>query len=407
MNPTPADAAAQIRQAPRGSVARTIPTAFSTCHAAATTRGVAASAPYLFTVATWGLSGGDLGTHRRGMTSFDTASATSSPPLARLTLTLGPEGQRAVAQFMAISGVSSRPDAVRELAARLAVAPASVRERLVATPLPPLSGFGSRRLDARIAADDRDALDRWCGDALRAQDAIRAALHLSTTDGSFAAELGLGGKLTVDAPPDSPTSSPTPPQRFSPPPKSTHQHPRPKPEPAAAPAQSSLHRPATRRRPTRRPAHGPFTATRTALTAPWPPTPRAIPAVEVADDWETGILIRRLKSGRADMHFAPAWTDEVEAAVEDLVEILGSGDSITVVAGIQRDTWEERDEDGELVDSGTTWTLVPVPRPKSIAHDMLVSAHAAGGVDLEARVHRVDDEGTTGAIVELVVTGAF
>lgn len=114
-----------------------------------------------------------------------------------------------------------------------------------------------------------------------------------------------------------------------------------------------------------------------------------------------------MKSGRADIHFAPAWTDEVEAAVEDLVELLGGGDRVTVVVGLDRKPWEVHDEDGDLVGSGFDWTLAPVPRPKSIAHDMLVSAHVAGGVDLEARVHRIDDESATGAIVELVAYGAF
>jgi|GEM_PF-5161032 len=38
---------------------------------------------------------------------------------------------------------------------------------------------------------------------------------------------------------------------------------------------------------------------------------------------------------------------------------------------------------------------------------MLLAAHAAGCVNLEARVHRVEEEGGTGAIVELVVVGAF
>lgn len=341
------------------------------------------------------------------MTSFDTASATPSPPLARLTLTPGPDDQRAVAQFMALSGASSRPDAVRELAVRLAAAPSSVRERLVATPLPPLASSGSRRLDARIAADVREALDRWCGTVIRPQDAIRAALHLSTTDDGFAAELGFGRQPSTEAPPAPPTAIPQrPTRRSSSPQRTTRPHPRRRAEPEAAFTPGPGRPPATRRRPARR-APDPFAPAHTALTAPWPPTPRTIPAVEVADSWETRSLLDRMKSGRENIHFAPAWTDEVEAAVEDLVELLGGGDSISVVVGLDRKPWEVHDEDGDLVGSGFDWTLVPVPRPKSIAHDMLVSAHLAGGIDLEARVHRIDDEGGTGAIVELVAYGAF
>ena len=341
------------------------------------------------------------------MTSFDTASATSSPPLARLTLTLGPDDQRAVAQFMALSGASSRPEAVRELAVRLSAAPSSVRGRLVATPLPPLASSGSRRLDARIAADVRDALDRWCGTVIRSQDAIRAALHLSTTDDGLAAELGLGRKPSTKAPPAPPTASPpSPTRRSSPPRQTTRPHSRPRAKPDAAPTPRPRRRPTSRRRPARR-APDPFAAARSTLTAPWPPTPRTIPAVEVADSWETRSLLDRLKSGRENIHFAPAWTDEVEAAVEDLVELLGGGDNATVVVGLARKPWALHAEAGALIGSGFDWTLVPVPRPKSIAHDMLVSAHLAGGVDLEARVHRIDDEGGTGAIVELVSYGAF
>ena len=335
------------------------------------------------------------------MTALASSSATSSAPLVRLTLTLGPEDRHALAQFLALSGAASRPDAVRELAARLSAAPSSARPRLIAVAVPPLpvDSSQSRRLDTRIAADDRTAFERWCGAQLRPQDALRAALHLLVRDSRFGAELGYGGaavsapSLVTRLPHSEPVQAPRPAPRdrvvtpTEQPPAPAHIEQRPTQRPPPPPRRRSVQR--TPRQPA------------------WPPTPRTIPAVEVADDWETSILIRRLKAGRADMHFAPAWTNEVEAAVEDLVEILGSGDSITVVAGIQRDTWEELDEDGELLDSGTTWTLVPVPRPKSIAHDMLVSAHAAGGVDLEARVHRVDDQGTTGAIVELVVTGAF
>ena len=355
----------------------------------------------LFTVATQGLSGADRRADHRGMTALASSSATSSPPLARLTLTLGPEDRRALAQLLARSGAASRPDAVRELAARLSASPPSARSRLAALAVPPLpvDSSQSRRLDARIAADDRAAFERWCGAQLRPQDALRAALHLLVRDSRFGAELGYGGAAV-----SAPTLGARPPR------PEPVQAPRPAPRERVLtvtekPSGSAhIAQPTARHRP---PPPRQRSAQRTPRQPAWPPQPRTIPAVEVADDWETGILIRRLKSGRADMHFAPVWTNEVEAAVEDLVEILGSGDSITVVAGIQRDTWEERDEDGEILDSGTTWTLVPVPRPKSIAHDMLVSAHAAGGVDLEARVHRVDDEGTTGAIVELVVTGAF
>ena len=369
--------------------------------AADATPDVAETAENLFTVATQGLSGADRRADHRGMTALASSSATSSPPLVRLTLTLGPEDRHALAQFLALSGAASRPDAVRELAARLSAAPSSARSRLTAVAVPPLpvDSSQSRRLDARIAADDRAAFERWCGAQLRPQDALRAALHLLVRDSRFGAELGYGG-AAVSAP-----TLVARPARQEP-----VQAPRPAPRDRVVtptekpPAPTHIEQPPTQRPPPPPPRRSVQRAPRQPA---WPPPPRAIPAVEVADDWETGILLRRLKAGRADMHFAPAWTDEVEAAVEDLVEILGSGDSITVVAGIQRDTWEERDEDGEILDSGTTWTLVPVPRPKSIAHDMLVSAHAAGGVDLEARVHRVDDEGTTGAIVELVVTGAF
>ncbi len=335
------------------------------------------------------------------MTALASSSATSSAPLVRLTLTLGPEDRHALAQLLALSGAASRPDAVRELAARLSVAPSSARTRLIAVAVPPLpvDSSQSRRLDARIAADDRAAFERWCGGQLRPQDALRAALHLLVRDSRFSAELGYGvaavsaPTLVVRPPRPEPVQAPPPA------PQDRALTPTEKPSGSAHIEQpTARHRPPPPRRRSAQPRQ---------RRPAWPPPPRTIPAVEVADDWETSILIRRLKAGRADMHFAPAWTDEVEAAVEDLVEILGSGDGITVVVGIQRDIWEERDEDGEILDSGTTWTLVPVPRPKSIAHDMLVSAHAAGGVDLEARVHRVDDEGTTGAIVELVVTGAF
>jgi len=339
------------------------------------------------------------------MTSFDTASATSSPPLARLTITLGPDDQRAVASFMALSGASSRPDAVRELAVRLAAAPAAVREQLAATALPRLGGSGTRRLDARIASNDRDALDRWCGTAIRAQDAIRAALHLSTTEDDFAAELGLEVAPTPAAPAD--PVPPSPPRRPGPSSPSTQPTPR-RTQPTTNPA--PVRKPPSRRPPRRPPARrapDPFAPAHSTLTAPWPPTPRTIPAVEVADGWETRSLLDRLKSGRENIHFAPAWTDEVEAAVEDLVELLGGGDSATIVVGLDRKPWGVHDEDGDRVGSGFDWSLVPVPRPKSIAHDMLVSAHMAGGVDLEARVHRIDDEGGTGAIVELVAYGAF
>lgn len=335
------------------------------------------------------------------MNALDTSSATPSPLLVRLTLTLGPEDRRALAQVVALSGATSRPDVVRELAARLSAAPGSVRSRIAGTSAPPLPSDSSqsRRLDARIAADDRAAFERWCGDRLRPQDALRAALHLLATDAEFAAELGYGeagesSRATVAAPrrPEpvrttsatprrsaatQPPTSP-PPARREPPPARREQHQR-------------------GRRPARRPLPQPA----------WPPTPRTIPAVEVADSWETRSLLDRLKSGRENIHFAPAWTDEVEAAVEDLVEVLGGGDSTTIVVGLNRTPWEVHDEDGDLVGSGFDWTLVPVPRPKSIAHDMLVSAHAAGGVDLEARVHRIDDENSTGAIVELVAYGAF
>lgn len=123
--------------------------------------------------------------------------------------------------------------------------------------------------------------------------------------------------------------------------------------------------------------------------------------------WETRNLLDRLRSGREPIRFAPAWTDEVEDAVEDLVEVLPAGESVTVVVGLHREPWEDRDEDGDLVASGHDWTLEPVPRPKSVAHDMLVSAHTAGAVDLEARVHRIDDESGLGAIVELVAWGPF
>ncbi len=362
---------------------------------------MAETAENLFTVATQGLSGADRRADHRGMTALASSSATSSPPLVRLTLTLGPEDRRALAQLLALSGAASRPDAVRELAARLSASPSSVRSRLTAVAVPPLpvDSSKSRRLDARIAADDRAAFERWCGDQLRPQDALRAALHLLARDSRFGAELGYGG-AAVSAP--TLAARPSRPESVHAPRSAPRVHVLTPPPTPSAPTRDE--QPTTRRTP---PPPRRRSVQRTPRQSAWPPPPRTIPAVEVADDWETGILIRRLKSGRADMHFAPAWTDEVEAAVEDMVEILGSGDSITVVAGIQRDTWEERDEDGEILDSGTTWTLVPVPRPKSIAHDMLVSAHAAGGVDLEARVHRVDDEGTTGAIVELVVTGAF
>ncbi len=392
-------AATQARHKPRGSVARPIPTAFSACHAATATVNEAASATDLFTVATQGLSGGDQRTDHRGMNALDTSVATSSAPLARLTLTLGPEERRALAHFVALSGATSRPDALRELVARLSAAPSSVRSRLLAFAVPPLPADSSqsKRLDARIATDDRAAFERWCGDRLRIQDALRSALHLLAKDAAFVAELGYGeSEGAVPAPVPAPRrhepvrSTPRATRGQTPMPPPAHPRPPRSKPPPASPAPR-------RRRPARRPPRQPA----------WPPTPRTIPAVEVADDWETTVLLRRLKSGRADIQFAPAWTDEVEAAAEDLVELLGGGDSVTVVVGLDRKPWEVHDEDGDLVGSGHDWTLVPVPRPKSIAHDMLVSAHTAGGVDLEARVHRIDDESATGAIVELVAYGAF
>jgi len=361
---------------------------------------VAETPKNLFTVATQGLSGGEHRADHRGMNALDTSVAPSSPPLVRLTLTLGPADRRALAQFVALSGATSRPDAVRELAARLSVASPSVRLRLAAVAVPPLPADSSqsKRLDTRIAADDRAALERWCGDPLRPQDALRAAMHLLARDTGFAAELGYAESVeAAPAPvavprregpgPATPTATRGQTPTLPPPSRPA----RPEPPPASR-------KPRRRRpRPVRRPPPQPV----------WPPTPRTIPAVEVADDWESTVLLRRLKSGRADIQFAPAWTDEVEAAVEDLVELLRGGDSVTVVVGLDRKPWEVHDEDDDLVGSGFDWTLVPVTRPKSIAHDMLVSAHMAGGVDLEARVHRIDDEGGTGAIVELVAYGAF
>lgn len=181
------------------------------------------------------------------MNALDTSPATSAPPLVRFTLTLGPEDRRALAQFVALSGATSRPDVVRELAARLSAAPAAVRSRIASAAVPPLPADSSqsKRLDARISPDDRAEFERWCGDRLRPQDALRAALHLLATDAEFAAELGYGEAgdpseapaaaprrpepvRTTPATPRhraaTPAPTPPPPPRREPPPARREQH---------------------------------------------------------------------------------------------------------------------------------------------------------------------------------------
>jgi len=349
------------------------------------------------------------------MTSFAASDRTSPPPLVRLTLTLGPEDRRAVANLVALSGAPSRTDAMRDLVARLAASSPDVRARLLTATLPPLPADTSlsRRLDLRLAAPDRAALDRWCAGQLRPQDALRAALHSLRQDSVLAVELGYQSAPAGDSPPPpaplvpapvEPRAAPHPSPLPRPSSRSTSQRRRERTREVERQAEPST--PARRRPPPAEPSNA-WWLPRQQAPEPWPPSPRTIPKVEVANSWETRSLVQRLKSGREPIQFAEAWTDEVQDAVEDLVEVLGSGDSVTVVVGYRRSEWEELDEDGDRIAAGMTWELVPVRHPKSVAHDMLVSAHAAGGIDLEGRVHRIEDETGTGAIVELVASGPY
>lgn len=346
------------------------------------------------------------------MTPFAASESTTPTPLVRLTLTLGPEDRHAIAQLVVLSGAGSRTDAMRDLVARLSTSSSAVRTRLLAAAVPPLpeDTSQSRRLDLRIAAPDRAALERWCAGQLRPQHALRAALHALGKDSGLAVELGY---KPDDAPaqdvvrPTPPAPQPTAqPPRAEPPPPPRRTVAPPTPDRASAP-DTAPKPPRSRKRSQPEPVASAWYDPPSANTAPWPPTPRTIPQVEVADSWQTSTLLDDLKSGREPIKFAPEWTDEVEDAVEDLVEVLGSGDSVTIVIGFRQEPWEEYDEDGDLIASDTTWTHVPVRRPKSVAREMLHAAHAAGSVNLEAWVHRVEEDGSTGAIVELVVVGAF
>ncbi len=357
------------------------------------------------------------------MTSSTATDRTFSPPLVRLTLTLGPEERHAVARLVPLSGATSRTDAMRDLVARLASSSPAVRSRLGAATVPPLptDTSRSRRLDLRLAASDRAALEQWCAGQLRPQDALRAALHTLAADPRLSVELGY--RQNEDAGPT--VEAPTAPTRPEPVPRTGHRRP-PEPtpqvqrapsprrcptdptQPALRSAPRSTPQPLRRRRPPRpEPVSSAWYEPPSATSAPWPPTPRTIPQVEVADSWQTSTLLKELKSGREPIQFAPAWTDEVEDAVEDLVEVLPGGDIVRIVIGFRQEPWEECDVDGDLVASGTAWILVPVRRPKSVAREMLHLAHAAGGVNLEARVHRVEEGRSTGAIVELVVSGPY
>lgn len=349
------------------------------------------------------------------MTRFAASTATSEPALVRLTLTLGPEDRRAVARLVARSGAASRTDGMRDLVARLATCSDAVRDRLLSASVPPLPAdtSESRRLDLRLAASDRAALDEWCAGELRPQDALRAALHSLGEDMALARELGYRADPVAAAPPPTAPATTAEPEAVRRPDRrhSSPQPPRHRERPRAAAPPPDRPEPKAPRRARRRPPPAEPTNAwwlpSNEAPEPWPPSPRRIPKVEVANSWETRSLLQRLKSGREPIQFGEAWTDEVQDAVEDLVEVLSSGDSVTVVVGYRRREWEELDEEGDRIAAGMCWELVPVRRPKSVAHDMLVSAHAAGGVDLEGRVHRIEDETGTGAIVELVATGPF
>ena len=276
--------------------------------------------------------------------------------LARLTLAFDPTDRSALSRFVDLARVDTRPDAVRLLAARLTSAPATLRTRLAAHDVQPDTSAPRTRLDARIAEEVRAAFLRWCGDDLRPQDALRAALHLAPTDAEVGAALGL--RATGKAPPPAP-----PPAR----------------------------RPVSRRR----------------RFEPWPQPKAAAPIIDRASDYATRKLLARVTGGQAGIQFAPEWSPDVSDAIADLIQALPAGRRVTVVLGLRRTAWQRFDEELGDVRGGADWALVPVPRPAAVARELLRVARQAGAGESQARVHTVEDRGSVGAVVELVVWGRY